>query len=398
MDSKGIAIKIKITKALPHELVMEILSRLPVQYLFKFRCVSKTWLQSITQDPHFAKLHFDRSLHSKELNPTSNCSTLVEQSNSLVMAMDYTGSDILIQFDLPFPPKRRYVLFGFCNGMLCYSCKDYTHVYIWNPLTRDYITIASPPMPSDRFPIPHYKSTTFGFGYDPARNEYKVICVYCVANPGRRFNYYTQASVYTLGLNSSWRIVAVDLPYFLEFGCGHKTVVHSVNGVFYWLAMKPGLHIYDRIVRFHVRDEVFTDLLFLPDIDFDDTSGFYKIGEVLGLCSRLLDFFGKDVQVWQLRKKSDSRSWTKLLRVATPDKSHALHYLDAMRHAQNGITELKLQSDLGKRAITMLKQFSGLRFFHTHNYLASIISPRAISGAAHNLTEKRTRRSRKRKR
>lgn len=397
MDSKGITI-MKISKALPHELVMEILSRLPVQYLFRFSCVSKTWLQSITQDPHFAKLHFDRSLHSKKVNPSSNCSTLVEQSNSLVMALDYTGSDILIQFDLPFPPKKRYVLCGFCNGMLCYACKDYKHVYIWNPLTRDYITIPCPPMPPDRFPNHHYKSTKFGFGYDPGRNEYKVICVYREADLKNLFHYYTQVSVFTLGLNSSWRIVVDDLQYFLGFGSGDKKRVPSVNGVFYWLAHKLGVDSFDRIVGFDVRDEVFTDLLSLTDIDFNDTSGFYKIGEVHGLCSRLLEFFCTDVQVWQLRKRGDSRSWTKLLRVATPDESHVLFYLDAMQHAQNGKTELKLESDLDKRSITMMKQFVGLKFFHTHNYLASIISPGVISGAAHNLTEKRTRRSRKRKR
>jgi len=42
---------------LPHELIIEILLRLPVKSLIRFKCVSKSWFCLIS-DPHFANSHF----------------------------------------------------------------------------------------------------------------------------------------------------------------------------------------------------------------------------------------------------------------------------------------------------------------------------------------------------
>ncbi|KAI8561469.1 hypothetical protein RHMOL_Rhmol04G0342200 [Rhododendron molle] len=48
---------------LPHEVVYDILSRLPVKPLCRFKSVSKSWLALIT-DPHFIKSHLHQSMKS----------------------------------------------------------------------------------------------------------------------------------------------------------------------------------------------------------------------------------------------------------------------------------------------------------------------------------------------
>ncbi|KAK2654317.1 hypothetical protein Ddye_014173 [Dipteronia dyeriana] len=58
---------------IPPPIIVDILSRLPVKSLCRFRCVSKPWLALINH-PRFAKMHLSRT-HTQRL--------LVEKSNSL---------------------------------------------------------------------------------------------------------------------------------------------------------------------------------------------------------------------------------------------------------------------------------------------------------------------------
>ena len=47
-----------LTKTLPLELIREILLRLPVRSVLRFKCVCKSWL-SLISDPQFAISHYD---------------------------------------------------------------------------------------------------------------------------------------------------------------------------------------------------------------------------------------------------------------------------------------------------------------------------------------------------
>jgi len=50
-----------MSNSLPNEVIAEILSRLPMKSVIKFRCVSKTWC-SLISSPHFIATHLSRAL------------------------------------------------------------------------------------------------------------------------------------------------------------------------------------------------------------------------------------------------------------------------------------------------------------------------------------------------
>jgi hypothetical protein len=54
---------------LPHELIIQILLRLPVKSLLRFKCVCKLWLTLIS-DAHFANSHFQiTATHTRRIMP-----------------------------------------------------------------------------------------------------------------------------------------------------------------------------------------------------------------------------------------------------------------------------------------------------------------------------------------
>jgi len=59
----------KFLRELSVELVTEVLVRLPVKSLVRFRCVCKAWCSRITS-PDFASLHLDRYQNHDDQSPS----------------------------------------------------------------------------------------------------------------------------------------------------------------------------------------------------------------------------------------------------------------------------------------------------------------------------------------
>ncbi|XP_062159187.1 F-box protein At5g07610 [Alnus glutinosa] len=162
------------------DIVTEILVRVPVKPLLRFKCVSKRWL-SLISDPHFSRRH-----HHHNHRRTSLSGIFLRRrtpSHFQFVSLDGTHSSppftsldfIARNIDDPAGIK----IIQSCNGLLlCRSVNniltDQTHhYYVCNPTTKRFSTL---PRLSIEGPI-----TVFGhsLAYDPSKSaHYQVVCVH----------------------------------------------------------------------------------------------------------------------------------------------------------------------------------------------------------------------------
>lgn len=97
-------------KELPEELICkEILTRLPVQSLVRFKSVSKSWL-SLFSNPQFVKDHYTRTVR-ENLN---DCDGLItKRCREIFMLTRYKATSL----SLPVLHSHDYKLIGSINGI-----------------------------------------------------------------------------------------------------------------------------------------------------------------------------------------------------------------------------------------------------------------------------------------
>ncbi|XP_022634174.1 F-box/kelch-repeat protein At3g23880-like isoform X1 [Vigna radiata var. radiata] len=198
---------------LPPELILEILSWLPVTSLMRFRCVSKTWKFFIS-NPYLVKLHFEKSSRNPQILLMAT-----QRYNPCFLAR-LCSLPCLIQNPAPSScgrtfrcPKPYEYLFGSCNGLLSLhnslSTKKYEEHWVrfWNPATN----IWSRPSPRLRLNLRIYDpdEIDFGFAYDDRRDNYMVVAIVLDRSIGKR-----SVWVYCMG-DVRWRRSVTSPIFFL---------------------------------------------------------------------------------------------------------------------------------------------------------------------------------------
>ncbi|CAI8610239.1 unnamed protein product [Vicia faba] len=166
---------------LPHELVIQILLRLPVKSLIHFKCVCKLWLSLISHDSHFAKSHF-------QLTATEpNCRILhISNSTQSIDVEASLDSGISPNLDWIFPEyfTVNFPVKGSCRGFILF-CGS-LNIYVWNPSTGVHKRIPLSPFGSDL-----EAEYFYGFGYDDSTEDYLVVSMYHYNAPPLHLEYYS---------------------------------------------------------------------------------------------------------------------------------------------------------------------------------------------------------------
>ncbi|KAF6166563.1 hypothetical protein GIB67_005425, partial [Kingdonia uniflora] len=160
----------------PNEVVTNILSRLPVKSLVRFRSVSKLW-KSLIYDPYFIKLHHKRMkptmvfIVSKPKSQESAITFFEDTAMSSSSFEHILGINIAGNGHATLPP---------CDGLVCVTTRDDPNtrssyaIYLCNPSTREFKKL---PWDSPNHPL-ESPCGICGLGFDSSTNKYKVLCYY----------------------------------------------------------------------------------------------------------------------------------------------------------------------------------------------------------------------------
>ncbi|WOG90757.1 hypothetical protein DCAR_0310001 [Daucus carota subsp. sativus] len=243
--------------ALPCEMIAEILCRLPVKPLLRFRCVSKEWCSLIDSNA-FAK---------KQIKNALDCNAGV---GVMISKLDFGGekrvylagfdslddeSVSVVEIDGPLKAFLSVAhVVGSSNGLMCvikYVTKD---VFLLNPTTRKTrkIACAPPEFPrSFRMGDSHF----FGFGYDEVSDDFKVVLI---AKCYRQFHGLI-AVVYSCKTNAWTRVQ--DVPSNIQL---LGTMGLFASGSLQWRATTIGKIRKHIIVAFDLQRQLFKEVPFSP--------------------------------------------------------------------------------------------------------------------------------------
>ncbi|XP_065878518.1 F-box/kelch-repeat protein At3g23880-like [Euphorbia lathyris] len=194
MDGGGRCTKEDAVVELIEEILIEILSRLPVKSLLRFKMVCKSWYSIINSKQSIKKhLNHANSIHS---NQHDNLLGLHipswDASNRCFLYNENLDGSIHAK-EVGFPFKLVEVC-NYCNGLICFNVSGHG-ILIWNPsLPLEYKII-----PMDKTKRrPDLDRFCVAIGYDSTTDDYKIVRVPKYTHNNSRF-----VKVFSLK-SSSW--------------------------------------------------------------------------------------------------------------------------------------------------------------------------------------------------
>ncbi|KAK2984010.1 hypothetical protein RJ640_024224 [Escallonia rubra] len=311
----------------PPKVLANILSRLPVTSLLRFRSVSKPW-GALIDSPHFIKLHLS---HSKE----SNNSTTIILRDSYLYSVQFDSLDNATE--LSHPLKSTQVgteVLGSCNGLLCLFNTRNTNI-LWSPSTRKYQKL-----PATRIVgmgICQY--VVYGFGFDCASDDYKVV---------RMVQFYgadddsfgSEVKVYSLNSNSWQRIQ--DFPYYLRYKLCHGVLA---SRALHWVvSRKPESDAENLIAAFDLGSEEYR---LVPQPEYCDNGFHMNVGVLGGCICVICNYCLRNADIWVMTEYGVRKSWVKLISVAQPRDIRSLEYVRPITYSKSGERVL-LEQDHGR--------------------------------------------------
>ncbi|XP_074281539.1 F-box protein At5g49610 [Silene latifolia] len=213
----------------PDEVFLQILARLPIKSLFRFRTVCKYWYK-LPKDNYFINLFnaisVMKSMVLVEITEVS------EQKCSLIFVDHMKG---VSEFSLDFL-KDRVKIRASCNGLLCCSSiPDKGVFYVCNPMTREYKVLPkSRERPVTRF-YPDGDATLVGIACDLRdRGRFSVVLAGYHRSFGHRADNTFISLVYDSRVNKWRKFVSLQEESFTQM---NRNQVVFVNGLLHWLTV-----------------------------------------------------------------------------------------------------------------------------------------------------------------
>ncbi|KAK9683933.1 hypothetical protein RND81_10G175800 [Saponaria officinalis] len=149
---------------LSEELLLDILCRLPIKSLVRFRCVCTSWRSLLSNDLGFATRYKSRNPDTYGyFDPNTHNFVLIKYS-------DLKIKDIIIDNN---NLHANVTVIGSIDGVVCYV-RGNTQFVLWNPSTRDSYLVPCPNISEDLV-----NRSYFGFGFGGSFSIVRIIRINC---------------------------------------------------------------------------------------------------------------------------------------------------------------------------------------------------------------------------
>ncbi|KAL2926252.1 hypothetical protein RDABS01_007057 [Bienertia sinuspersici] len=243
---------------LPEDAILEILLRLPVKSLQRFKSVAKSWYARIS-DPSFMIRHFVSS-NNHEFLLISHLHPVKKQVLSLLPSetLENRTKHFQLSYHSSNEENRSFAqILGPCNGVFCLFDPKDGMISLWNPAIRQQKTLPKSHVepPTNAYPF----DICVGFGFDNGSHDYKVLTYKHMCFPSS--STIAHAELYTLNSNT-WKEINVGEEFQPTGNLPYSSSYPSINGVFSWFEIDN--HVEKVIFSFDMKIEVFIKTR-LPD-------------------------------------------------------------------------------------------------------------------------------------
>ncbi|KDP37008.1 hypothetical protein JCGZ_06064 [Jatropha curcas] len=318
--------KAKIKKAgllldIPYDVLYDILLRLPVSSLIRFKAVNRYW-HSLISSHGFAVEHFNIQANRVRPSPRRygviHVSSILQQQlprlslymhrrieeeeDSETALVEAVGVRNTLELLEDYKSTHDTRVFGSCNGLLLIGHDNVPKCFVlWNPLTGQ----------EKRLPLNHFSDFPMNFmaglGYDSSSDNFKVVVG--VFDGDTRL---TKVAVYNLKTNSWATVENTETRY--EFS-SNKPGITLTNGAPHWMLRHGDTGgLVNILVYFDLVEENFKELP-LPDalvsrknIFLSSCKGFLCVGGYSYVSS-------KSYTIWIMNEYGVKESWTILMEI-----------------------------------------------------------------------------------
>ncbi|XP_010507682.1 PREDICTED: F-box/kelch-repeat protein At3g23880-like [Camelina sativa] len=286
---------------LAFDIVVEILARVPVKDLLRFRCVCKSW-RSLFREERFIIKH-------KNHAPSRKLKTVLQEPE---LYNDREKSLLFI-----------YRVIGHCDGLFCLLLQD-NSLAVWNPVLRELRKVGR---------IKHQQSM-IGFGYDHSTHDHKIVLIPLTislaqvltlkSSVSKMIDFPWRKSIGLSRVNPEGILVGENI--FWSFHPRESATVDNGENIFWSFHTHESTTIEngENILSFSLVSETF-------NYCSGPGGNFFHLKVLKGSLCAVENCYGGDMVVWcaEHEKEDNGRikSWSTILRLTASDveRSTRLH-------------------------------------------------------------------------
>nr|XP_012567567.1 putative F-box protein At3g16210 [Cicer arietinum] len=307
----------KVSNHIHDDVVLSILSKLPLKSLKRFTCVCKSWIH-LFENPYFITMFCNNLISRYHSFYDDTClllkHTFPGEDDCTMFLLSGERFDSKLKLDWPHPFQENStnieILGSGINGILCLYKVNHTPIVLWNPATEEFKAI--PPNPVEDLCNFTTLVTLHGFGYDYIRDDYKVIRSVDFISTLTHSEHDTTMrpqplwEIYSVRMNC-WMKLNVDMPPRYVSNAGGDVYM---NGACHWWGVTNNeMHL----VSFDLSNEFFLTTP-LPAYAYDSFEWVEKHLVVLNMSIAMISNYATTASfhISVLGEFGVKESWTKL--------------------------------------------------------------------------------------